>query len=134
MFLQARQHAAVLKSDAPLPILHHSPTHRLNPSSSILQSNGCTLIVQTNMPNLPLAYAWSPMYLIIILVVVILLFGGTKIPELMRGMGKGMGEFKKGLEEGKTPDESDDVAKRRKALEAKKRELEAEEEELKRLQ
>ena len=32
--------------------------------------------------------------LIIILVVVVLLFGGTKIPELMKGLGKGIKEFK----------------------------------------
>ena len=32
--------------------------------------------------------------LIAILVVVLLLFGGKKIPELMRGLGKGMKEFK----------------------------------------
>jgi len=31
---------------------------------------------------------------IIILIVVILVFGGRKIPELMRGLGKGMKEFK----------------------------------------
>ena len=30
---------------------------------------------------------------IIILVIVLLLFGGKKIPELMRGMGKGIREF-----------------------------------------
>ncbi|MCW5943108.1 MAG: twin-arginine translocase TatA/TatE family subunit [Fimbriimonadaceae bacterium] len=36
-----------------------------------------------------------------ILVVVLLLFGGKKIPELMRGVGKGVGELQKGLEEGK---------------------------------
>ena len=32
--------------------------------------------------------------LIIILVVVLLLFGGRKIPELMKGLGKGIKEFK----------------------------------------
>jgi len=39
--------------------------------------------------------------IIIILVIVLLLFGGRKIPELMRGLGKGMKEFKdasKGVE------------------------------------
>ena len=30
----------------------------------------------------------------IILVIILLLFGGRKIPELMRGLGKGMKEFK----------------------------------------
>jgi sec-independent protein translocase protein TatA len=37
----------------------------------------------------------SPMHLIIILLVVVLLFGGRKIPELMKGIGEGMREFKK---------------------------------------
>ncbi|MEJ2883424.1 Sec-independent protein translocase subunit TatA/TatB [Pedobacter sp. GR22-6] len=32
----------------------------------------------------------------IILVIVLLLFGGKKIPELMRGLGKGVKEFKDG--------------------------------------
>jgi sec-independent protein translocase protein TatA len=32
--------------------------------------------------------------IIIILVIVLLLFGGKKIPELMRGLGKGVREFK----------------------------------------
>ena len=37
----------------------------------------------------------SPMHLILILLVVVLLFGGKKIPELMKGIGEGMKEFKK---------------------------------------
>lgn len=36
--------------------------------------------------------------IIIILVIVLVLFGGKKIPELMRGLGKGMSEFKKAKE------------------------------------
>ncbi len=32
--------------------------------------------------------------LIIVLVIVLLFFGGKKIPELMRGLGKGVKEFK----------------------------------------
>jgi len=35
--------------------------------------------------------------LLIIIAVVLLLFGGRKIPELMRGLGRGMHEFKKGM-------------------------------------
>ncbi len=35
------------------------------------------------------------MHLILILLVVVLLFGGKKIPELMKGIGQGMKEFKK---------------------------------------
>ena len=38
---------------------------------------------------------------IILLVVVLLFFGGAKIPQLMKGIGKGMGEFQTGLKEGK---------------------------------
>jgi len=33
--------------------------------------------------------------IILILIVVLVLFGGKKIPELMRGLGKGVNEFKK---------------------------------------
>lgn len=32
--------------------------------------------------------------IILILVVVLLMFGGKKLPELMRGLGRGMKEFK----------------------------------------
>lgn len=37
--------------------------------------------------------------LIIILVVILLLFGGKKIPELMKGLGKGVRSFKDGVRE-----------------------------------
>jgi sec-independent protein translocase protein TatA len=37
----------------------------------------------------------SPMHLILIILVIVLLFGGKKIPELMKGLGQGMKEFKK---------------------------------------
>jgi sec-independent protein translocase protein TatA len=37
----------------------------------------------------------GPQEIIIILIIVLLLFGGRKIPELMKGFGKGMREFKK---------------------------------------
>lgn len=36
--------------------------------------------------------------IILVLVIVLVLFGGKKIPELMRGLGKGMNEFKKAKE------------------------------------
>lgn len=36
---------------------------------------------------------------IIIALVVLLLFGGKKIPELMRGLGKGVKSFKQGMNE-----------------------------------
>lgn len=38
--------------------------------------------------------------IILIVLAVLLLFGGRKIPELMRGLGSGVKEFKKGVREG----------------------------------
>lgn len=37
--------------------------------------------------------------ILIIALVVLLLFGGRKIPELMKGVGKGIRSFKKGMNE-----------------------------------
>ena len=37
--------------------------------------------------------------IIIIALIVLLLFGGKKIPELMRGLGKGVKNFKDGMKE-----------------------------------
>ncbi len=52
----------------------------------------------------------GPTEIIIILVIILLLFGGRKIPELMRGLGKGIREFKdasKGETSEKTPEKKD---------------------------
>lgn len=46
--------------------------------------------------GLPTGWEW-----LIILIVVLLLFGGKKIPELMRGLGKGVKSFKQGLNDAK---------------------------------
>lgn len=35
--------------------------------------------------------------ILLIALAILLLFGGKKIPELMRGLGKGVSEFKKGV-------------------------------------
>ena len=37
--------------------------------------------------------------ILLIVLALLLLFGGKKIPELMRGLGKGLSEFNKGKEE-----------------------------------
>jgi sec-independent protein translocase protein TatA len=47
------------------------------------------------MKPLVILGALGPTEIIIILVIVILLFGGRKIPELMKGIGQGMREFRK---------------------------------------
>jgi sec-independent protein translocase protein TatA len=41
----------------------------------------------------------GPWQFVIIIVLALLLFGGKKIPELMRGLGQGMKEFKKATKE-----------------------------------
>ena len=43
--------------------------------------------------------------IIIIALIVLLLLGGKKIPELMRGLGKGVKSFKSGLKEEDEPEE-----------------------------
>jgi sec-independent protein translocase protein TatA len=45
-----------------------------------------------NLMFLPLVIGWPQ--IVLIAVVVLLLFGGRKIPELMRGLGSGIKEFK----------------------------------------
>lgn len=50
------------------------------------------------MPIFPLGIV-GPWEIVIIALIVILLFGGKKIPELMKGLGKGVKSFKDGLNE-----------------------------------
>lgn len=40
---------------------------------------------------------FGPFEIIVIAIIVLLLFGGKKIPELMRGLGRGVKEFKDGI-------------------------------------
>jgi len=49
----------------------------------------------------------GPWEIVLIILVIILIFGGKKIPELARGLGKGLREFKKTTREIK--DEMDTV-------------------------
>jgi sec-independent protein translocase protein TatA len=50
------------------------------------------------MPNL------GPTELIIILLIVVLLFGARKIPEIAKGLGKGIRDFKTAVKEGDEPE------------------------------
>jgi sec-independent protein translocase protein TatA len=43
---------------------------------------------------------FGPTELIIILVIVLLLFGGSKLPKLARSLGEASKEFKKGVDDG----------------------------------
>ncbi|MCL5127238.1 twin-arginine translocase TatA/TatE family subunit [Algibacter sp. L4_22] len=45
----------------------------------------------------------GPMQIALIVVIVLLLFGGKKIPELMRGLGSGIKEFKDASKEEEDP-------------------------------
>ena len=49
--------------------------------------------------------------LIIVMVIVLVLFGGAKIPEMMKGMGQGMREFKKAAHDDDEPKKSFDEPK-----------------------
>ena len=51
---------------------------------------------------LPMAFVggWE---IIVIALLVLLLFGGKKIPELMKGLGKGVKSFKEGMKEVRSP-------------------------------
>ena len=46
----------------------------------------------------------TPMKIILILLIILLLFGGKKLPELMRGFGNGIKEFKNATKEGQPLD------------------------------
>ena len=46
-----------------------------------------------------LLFALGAPEIILIALIVLLIFGGKKIPELMRGLGKGVTSFKKGLKD-----------------------------------
>ena len=61
------------------------------------------------------AFVNNPTAIIVIVGLIVLLFGGTKIPEMMKGVGQGVREFKKGINS--DPNEEDDELKREKERE-----------------
>lgn len=63
-------------------------------------------------PNIILGMI-GPWQIVLIVLVVLLLFGGKKIPELMRGLGKGVKEFKDGINPDEKPkDDNEPVEKK----------------------
>jgi sec-independent protein translocase protein TatA len=54
--------------------------------------------------------------ILVVLFVVLLLFGSSRLPQLARGMGKSISEFKKGISEAGKEDERELAEKRRDQL------------------
>ena len=69
------------------------------------------MLVQVLLYGMP--SVWS---IGLIVIVVLLIFGGKKIPELMKGLGSGIKEFKKGINE----DEDEKEIDKSKEIEDKK--------------
>ena len=84
------------------PVLFNGNSNKLSNNSYICHSK---FIVMINNILLGMIGPWQ---VVLIVLVVLLLFGGKKIPELMRGLGKGVREFKEGInpEEKNEKDES----------------------------
>ncbi len=55
----------------------------------------------------------GPWQIALIVLVVLLLFGGKKIPELMRGLGKGVREFKDGINPDEQTKKDNDTAEKK---------------------
>ena len=58
------------------------------------------------MLTYPLVIGWTEV--LVIALVVLLIFGGKKIPEMMKGLGKGVRSFKEGLSEVDDENKKDD--------------------------
>ncbi len=53
----------------------------------------------------------GPMQIILVLAIILLLFGGKKIPELMRGLGSGVKEFKNAAKGDESTDKKEEEKK-----------------------
>jgi sec-independent protein translocase protein TatA len=51
----------------------------------------------------------GPMQIILVLAIILLLFGGKKIPELMKGLGSGVKEFKNAAKDDQPADKKDET-------------------------
>jgi sec-independent protein translocase protein TatA len=63
--------------------------------------------------------AISGEHIIVVIIALVLLFGGKKIPEFMGGIGKGMKEFKKAMKEDEAPEIKKEEPKEVTAAESK---------------
>jgi len=83
------------------------------PSFPALHPGQCVYVVTMQTPLFLAAFGMGGSELLIILAIVLLLFGGTKLPEFAKGLGKSIKEFKKASQ-------SDDDETPAKTVEAKK--------------
>ena len=66
--------------------------------------------------------SWGPWQIALLILVIVLIFGSKKLPELARALGKAKGEFKKGTAEGEALLKEEE--EKSKELERKKSEAE----------
>ena len=64
--------------------------------------------------------AWGPWQIFLVIVVLVLVFGSKKLPELARALGKAKGEFKKGTAEGEALLKQEEEAAKAKSIEQAK--------------
>ncbi len=62
--------------------------------------------------NFIVLFAFGGWEIILIIAVILLIFGGKKIPELMKGIGKGMTEFKKARAEDQESENTENKEKK----------------------
>jgi len=55
--------------------------------------------------------ALRPIHWLVVLLIILILFGGRKIPEMMRGLGEGIRHFREGLRGDKPADKSTEEKK-----------------------
>ena len=61
-----------------------------------------------NIAQIPLFMGLGVKEILVIAVIILLLFGGKKIPELMKGIGSGIKEFKKSVKDDDNKDKEED--------------------------
>ena len=66
--------------------------------------------------------SWGPWQILLLIVVLVLVFGSKKLPELARALGKAKGEFKKGTAEGDALLKDEEEAKAKPVEQAKEAE------------
>ena len=65
----------------------------------LIQEIGFTNFIKLQILKFAKIKLWNQWQVVLIVLVVLILFGGKKIPELMKGLGKGMKEFKDATKE-----------------------------------